>query len=221
MNRFLKILASSNRIDLLIVIQKPLLELKQFIPQQNARNIENFMPQMTDTIDSGIFPNFKEIINDSQQFILILHHELRQSSDLRKSFKWLIHNLKAKCPSNFTILDINNCYDEQNLHGIIQKIFEKANQILLVASVDYKHDVLENNSLESSNYKVKLKYFVHELMNNEYIHNGMRNQRFRIVVPNGTNPTAIPLGWATNTIQYAFPQAFEELCKKLFFNEST
>lgn len=214
MNRFLKILASSNRIDVLITIRQHLLDLKPF---KAIQNIEKLPINIIDSgiNSSGIINDLTQLLNDSRHIILITHHEARQSSDLRKRFKYLIHNLKENCPLNFLIVDINSCYDEQNLNGTIQKTFEKANQVLLVASTDYKTNVVENGQMDMD-YKIRLKYFVHDLMNNEYIRNGMRNQRFRIVLLEDYNSSIIPIGWPTNTIQYQFPQAFKELCQRLF-----
>jgi hypothetical protein len=48
------------------------------------------------------------------------------------------------------------------------------------------------------------------------LNNGHRNQRFRLILLEGTETRSIHTGWLSNTLQYLFPRDFSALCVRLF-----
>lgn len=52
------------------------------------------------------------------RFILVLHHERRK--ELRAYYRLLAHNLRANCPPELRVVDVDECMDERNLYAAIQ-----------------------------------------------------------------------------------------------------
>lgn len=118
----------------------------------------------------------------NEPYILVMHHEI--SKELRAMFKYLVHNLQRCSPSTMRIVDVDDCFDELNVYDTGEFFFNHAKEVLVVFSSDYINLILEHgnagfeNNLNELNPHIRLKFYLHNLTNSEYIQNGMRNQRY-------------------------------------------
>jgi hypothetical protein len=113
------------------------------------------------------------------------------------------------------LFDINNCIDESNTQVSLNEHFSRAKQILLIASKSYYEEVCSSRSPIGFD-RLGIKRQLHSLMDQEFVRNGMQNERFRVVLLSNLDRKYLPLGWASTTIVYTFPENHGELAKRLF-----
>lgn len=227
-NQLMQIICEMERIDVLISLR----------PYLNGLSASAAALSMDGDIDSGVFQepgpstvpvppprmyrpqrtqNFLETaIAENGRIILITHYETNK--DLKKLFKLFKHNIKHHAPTSFVIYDINECIDEANLQRI-DNFFHSAEQIVVFASQEYTENIATIISATESlaNASLLSARRLHQFMNDEYFRNNSTNQRFRVVLPgNEQKEKSLPIGWASNTLVYKFPENFKDLCKKLF-----
>uniref|UniRef100_A0A915EU92 MyD88 n=1 Tax=Ditylenchus dipsaci TaxID=166011 RepID=A0A915EU92_9BILA len=216
-NRFLEIFCDMRRVDLLYMIRSSVLNLQKhdILPDKSYLNDSGLLFDSTYSMDST-----KSTVPAEQCQPSTSTSSSAKTKELRAYYRMLLKNLNNSCLSGFSLLDIEKCVDEQNLNNAIHEIYDKANQILLVFSADYSrtidHGLTSSDSSQIVPTIVKIKQMVHSYTNSEYIKNGMKNKRFRIVLFEGTDSRLIPNGWPSNTIVYDFPSNFSDLCDRLF-----
>lgn len=63
--------------------------------------------------------------SENRRFIFIIHHEAKESRDLRKLHKYFMHNLRKNgemVPAAPEILDVDDCFDESNMYDTMQAV---------------------------------------------------------------------------------------------------
>uniref|UniRef100_A0A914D4I1 Death domain-containing protein n=1 Tax=Acrobeloides nanus TaxID=290746 RepID=A0A914D4I1_9BILA len=167
-------------------------------------------------------PTRSKISLPNTKFVIVTHYEI--SKEAKKLFKFFMKNLRHHSTKSndqsqpCTVLDLNECIDESNIRQI-ENFFTPAKHILLFATQDYSENVASSNHAISTDAALLTARHFHSLMNDEYFQSGYTNRRFRVVIPSDKEKSCLPLGWATNTLVYKFPENFSELCTKLFNDE--
>lgn len=194
---------SNQNIQLKPLPKKFLLITHHEPPRVRRRNDQ----QMDRTMDSAI-----DVSTDDS-----VQQQLPDNNDetANKRFKYFWKNLKTwGKTAGIDVLDIDNCIDESNILASIEQHFNEARQIVLVASEAYRKDICGKDM--TTNPKVDIKRKLHQLMNNEYSNHGNVNFRFRVIVLCVQDKVNLPLGWASSTITYTFPENHIDIVKRLF-----
>ncbi|KAI6172419.1 hypothetical protein M3Y98_00971300 [Aphelenchoides besseyi] len=226
-NSLLLAIKDARRLDVLIALKPHLQNIRPLNKNERAVHLSNTRPlspnmfdtnaiNHTSTFDStidqlNIRSSRSQPILPPKRFILLTHHEVPGDKLKRKSYKTLFANLKKWGESSATdVVDINDCLDESDMHGVLKAHFHQARQIVLVASEAYEE--VCHSKAETSDGRLRLKRFLHQFMEQEYLKEG-RNLRFRVILLCSSDHKYIPLGWASNTLFYLFPEQRNEIGK--------
>jgi hypothetical protein len=175
------------------------------LPSQPRQQNNNH--QMETTSDSAIFVS-RDIPEPPQ---------VPNEDPKRKQFKHLWSNLKKwGQTAGITVLDVDKCIDEANTIESLHNHFNRAQQIVLVATEAYREHVC--NSHPTPNSKLDIKRQLHEFMYMEYMTAGRQNHRFRVIVTSVEDKAFLPMGWPTSTIVYTFPENHVDIVRRLFEN---
>ncbi|VDD88281.1 unnamed protein product [Enterobius vermicularis] len=228
LDELLDITCDLGRIDLLLSVREHINESNPAVPSRSqatdsgqAKNFKEFVVGVagsfitSSSLDTVNFNagdrsiSLSLTIPNRQKFILVVHHEKKNSTDLKKNFSWLMKNLRKYAgQEGFELFDIECCFDDTNLIGTINAVFRDALHIIFVFSEDFL-ELLQSETDRS------LKRYIYDLSNGEYAQT-LCNRRFRPVVFEGKDPRVLPIGWPTNTIVYEFPTMFSKLCVRIF-----
>jgi hypothetical protein len=138
-----------------------------------------------------------------------------EAPPLNKRFRHLMKNFqKWGQTAGITVLDIDKCINEGNISDSLVQHFNSATQIILVATEAYKSHICSN--IPTINPKIEIKRHLHEMMQLEYNSNGRCNTRFRVIIFSAEDRVFLPIGWASNTFVYTFPDNHIEIVKKVF-----
>lgn len=233
MNRLIEYLCEMERVDLLISLKPHLDGLSAGIdaldstehsfndsgvleagPSTRMRRPKNGPGRSRPLTAPLSTPGQRNASIPDDKFIVVTHYEVSKRS--KKLFKYFFDNLQHYGrEQQVSILDINECIDESNIYQI-EQFFTPAKYIILFATRDFADNVNGPNAETATNALLRATIHFTLLMNNEYSQNRYTNRRFRVVLPSQEPTNCLPLGWATNTLVYKFPENFNELCTKIF-----
>uniref|UniRef100_A0A915PTH1 Uncharacterized protein n=1 Tax=Setaria digitata TaxID=48799 RepID=A0A915PTH1_9BILA len=217
LKNLLDALAKINRVDVLLSLQS---YLENIIGTSDAETLRvdsgknDILMCSTSSSDSFVRPSASDaiIMDSSQKFILVTHHEFIASDALRKNYKWFLKNLRKQAKqANMSAFDIDDYLEASCQFEGLHTLFADASSIVCIFTDDYS----EMLKLTGKKQSVTVKQYLHKLMNAEFMDRGT-NQRFSAVIFQGTGRDVLPLGWARSTLVYEFPANHVQLFKKLF-----
>lgn len=219
--RFFELVAQAGRVDVLLSVLPFAAQLGQAAEAGIAPPAESplFDSLISSSNSFASVPRLRPSRSPPRQpFLLVLHHELPQNKNMRRFHRMLLKNLDRYAQDeSIKVLDVDQCFDEENLFDSVQRHFERAWQVLLALSADY-HESIASELADTAalDQKTQLKRHLHTMTFQEVLFNRGENRRFRVLLMEGTRPEHIPRGWPSNTLHYRFPNDFSALCERLF-----
>ncbi|CAJ0938240.1 unnamed protein product, partial [Mesorhabditis belari] len=205
-NVLLEAIAKSGRVDTLVSMRK--FAMRRIQKQAKVAPIigNNFSTASTVPCTSKY--------DDYTTVALLIHYET--SKDERKAFKKFKLNFNLQLPPEIFVEDLLEIDASENFYAQLLEAFQKASHVIVCLTHSYCQLISSIDSPKDDSQKAVKN--VHNLMDTEFGNNNCKNKRFRPLIMEESISRNLPLGWASSTTLYRWPNDFHKLIDRVKFN---